>query len=142
MTDNPYVDAQMSLFTAVYCGEIHAISEVNNDDKAEELTYEILKMFGNEFQDVHHVDTALDHILDLSLEAEVCRWRGLMKCMKGINEQIRQLENCLFSLGVDQRSCRQRLQNAKAVHRVLEEMGRDQHIHLLMPWSAERGHST
>jgi hypothetical protein len=53
--------------------------EVNNNDKAEELTYEILKMFEDEFQDAHHVDAALDRIPDLSLEAEVCRWRGLKK---------------------------------------------------------------
>jgi hypothetical protein len=141
MTDNLYVEACMSPFTAVYCGEIHAIPEVNNRGKAEELTYEILKVFRDEYQDTHHVDAVLDHIPDLSLEAKVRHWRGLMKHMKGINEQIRHLEDCLFSLGVDQQSCRQRLQSAKAVHRVLEEMGRDQCIHLLTPWSAELGQS-
>jgi hypothetical protein len=74
MMDNPYVEAHMSPFTAVYCGEIHAISEVNNDDKAEELTYKILKVLEDNFQDAHHVDVALDHIPDLLLEAEVCCW--------------------------------------------------------------------
>jgi hypothetical protein len=59
MMDNPYVEARMSPFTAVYCGEIHVISEVNNDDEAEELTYEILKMYSSDdYQDAHHVDAA------------------------------------------------------------------------------------
>jgi hypothetical protein len=39
--------------------------------KAEELTYEILKKLEDEYQDAEHVDAALDHISDLSLEAEV-----------------------------------------------------------------------
>jgi hypothetical protein len=139
MTDNPYVEARMSPFTAVYRGEIHAISEVDNDDDAEELSYEILKMLEDDFQDAHHVDAALDRIPDLSLEAEVRRWRGLKKRIKGVHEQIQQLEDRLYSLGVDQRSCRQRLQNAKVINRVLEEMSHDQRVHPLTPWSAERG---
>jgi hypothetical protein len=142
MTDSPYVEACMSPFMAVYCGEIHAISEVNSNNKAEELTFEILKVLEDKFQDAHHVDTVLSCIPDLLLEAEVCCWQGLKKCIKGINEQIQLLEDHIFLLGVDQQSCWQRLQNTKAVHRVLEEMGRDQHIHPLMPWSAERGCSS
>jgi hypothetical protein len=71
MTDNPYVEAHMSPFTVVYRGEIHAISEVDNDDDAEELLYEILKMLEDDFQDVQYVDMALDCIPNLSLEAEV-----------------------------------------------------------------------
>jgi hypothetical protein len=62
MTDNPYVEARMSPFTAVYRGEIHAISEVDNDDEAEELSYKILKMLEDDFQDAQHVDAALDRI--------------------------------------------------------------------------------
>jgi hypothetical protein len=114
MTDNPYVEACMSPFTAVYRGEIHAIAEVDNDEGAEELSYEILKILEDDFQDAHHVDAALDRIPDLSLEAEVRRWRGLKKRIKGVSEQIRQLEDRLYSLGVDQWLCRQRLQNARA----------------------------
>jgi hypothetical protein len=139
MTDNPYVEARMSPFTTVYRGEIHAISEVDNDDDAEELSYEILKMLEDEFQDAHHVDAALDRIPDLSLEAEVRRWRGLKKRIKGVSEQIRLLEDRLYSLGVDQRSCRKRLQNAKGISRVLEEMSHDQRVHPLTPWSVECG---
>jgi hypothetical protein len=139
MTDNPYVEACMSPFTAVYRGEIHAIAEVDNDDDAEELSYEILKMLEDDFQDAHHMDAALDRIPDLSLEAEVRRWRGLKKRIKGVHEQVRLLEDCLYSLGVDQRSCRQRLQNAKAISRVLEEMSHDQRVHPLTTWSVERG---
>jgi hypothetical protein len=139
MMDNPYVEAHMSPFTAVYRGEIHAIAEVDNDNDAEELLYKILKMLEDNFQDAHHVDAALDRIPDLSLEAEVQRWRGLKKRIKGVSEQIRLLEDRLYSLGVDQWSCWQRLQNAKVINRVLEEMSHDQRVHPLTPWSVEHG---
>jgi hypothetical protein len=142
MTDNPYVEACMSPFTAVYHGEIHAIPEVDDGDEVEELTYEILKILEDNFIDAQHIDTALDCIPDLLLQAEVHRWRGLKKHIKGVNKQIQLLEDCIFTMGVDQQSCCQWLQKAKAVHRVLEEMGRDQHIHPLTPWSAERGRSS
>jgi hypothetical protein len=96
MTDNPYVEACMSPFTAVYHREIHTAPEVDLDEDAEELSYEILKMLEDEYQDAHHVDTALDHLGDLSLEAEVRRWRGLKKHIKGVNKQIQQLEDRIY----------------------------------------------
>jgi hypothetical protein len=67
---------------------------------------------------------------------------GLMKHMKGVNKQIRQLEDACshweWTRGHVNRGCKMQ----KQYIRVLEEMGRDQHIHLLTPWSAERGCSS
>jgi hypothetical protein len=104
---------QQVMCHGLYRGEIHTISEVNDNDKAEELTYEILKLLEDDFIDAHHVDAVLDRIPDLSLEVEVHCWQGLKKHIKGINEQIQLLEDCIFMLGMDQQSCQQRLQNAE-----------------------------
>jgi hypothetical protein len=142
MTDNPYVEVCMSPFMVVYHREIHAVAEVDWEEDAEELSFMILKMLEDDYQDAQHIDAALDHIGDLSLEAEVHRWRGLKKHIKGVNEQIQLLEDHMYSLGVNQWSCQQCLQKARAINWVLNEMGRDQHIHPLMPWSVEHRHSS
>jgi hypothetical protein len=68
------------------------------------------------------VDEAIAHVGDRSLTAEVMRWRGLVKKMKAAQESIRQIEDRLFVMAVDQRACRARLEDAWAVHRIEEEM--------------------
>jgi hypothetical protein len=52
------------------------------------------------------VDEAIAHVGDRSLTAEVMRWRGLQKKMKAAQESIRQIEDRLFAMAVDQRACR------------------------------------
>jgi hypothetical protein len=142
MTDNLYVEVCMSPFMVVYCGEIHAAAEVDQEEDTEELSFVILKMLEDNYQDAQHIDAALDRVGDLSLEAEVCWWRGLKKCIKGVNKQIQLLEDRMYSLGVNRQLCQQCLQKARAINWVLNEMGRDQHIHPLTPWSVEHRHSS
>jgi hypothetical protein len=67
------------------------------------------------------------------------RWRGLVKKMKAAQESIRQIEDRLFVMAVDQRACRARLEEAWAVHRIEEEMQRDRRVTALTVWSVERG---
>jgi hypothetical protein len=71
------------------------------------------------------VDEAIAHVGDRSLTAEVMRWRGLQKRMKAAQESIRQVEDRLFAMAVDQQACHTRLEEAWAVNRIEEEMRQD-----------------
>ena len=62
-----------------------------------------------------------------------------MKKMKAAQESIRQIEDRLFVMAVDQRVCRARLEEAWAVYRIEEEMRRDRRVTTLTAWSVERG---
>ena len=98
-----------------------------------------LRLLDRSYQDWIMVDEAIAHVGDRSLTAEVMRWRGLQKRMKAAQESIRQVEDRLFAMAVDQRACRTRLEEAWAVHRIEEEMRRDRRVTALTAWSVERG---
>jgi hypothetical protein len=51
------------------------------------------------------VDEAIAHVGDRSLTTEVMRWHGLQKQMKAVQESIRQIEDRLFAMAVDQWAC-------------------------------------
>jgi septal ring factor EnvC (AmiA/AmiB activator) len=85
------------------------------------------------------VDEAIAHVGDRSLTAEVMRWQGLQKRMKAAQESIRQVEDHLFAMAVDQQACQARLEEAWAVTRIEEEMRRDRRVTALTAWSVEHG---
>jgi hypothetical protein len=82
----------------------------------------------------------VDRIGDQLLKAEVRRYRGLKVKAAGFQEQIRHIEDQLFTVQMDQRANWDRLQDAQVYKRVNEEVCRDQRIHPLMMWSVECGH--
>jgi hypothetical protein len=99
-----------------------------------------LRLIDRSYQDWILVNEAIAHVGDWSLTAEVMRWRGLQKRMKAAQESIRQVEDCLFAMAVDQRACCARLEEAWAVARIEEEMRQDRQVTALTAWSVERGH--
>jgi hypothetical protein len=94
------------------------------------------------YQDCTAVDDALGCVGDRSLGAEVTRWNALKKKVKHIQDQIRECEDQLFALSTDQRACRRRLEEARVISRLQEEMHRDRQVYPLTPWSVECGRST
>jgi hypothetical protein len=94
------------------------------------------------YRDRTAVDDALGHVGDQSLGAEVTRWNALKRKVKRIQDQIREREDQLFTLSIDQQACWRRLEEARVISRLQEEMRRDRQVYLLTPWSVERGHST
>jgi hypothetical protein len=140
--DNPYVEAHMEMDGPVYCGEIHATPVNDRDDTHPELTNEMLRMLEPGYHDRMAVEDALGRVGDRSLGAEVTRWNALKKKVKRIQDQIREHEDQLFALSVDQRACRSRLEDARVISRLQEEMRRDRQVYPLTPWSVEHGCST
>jgi hypothetical protein len=139
MTDNPYVEARMTMDGPVHRGEIHAAVIRDRVGRTPDIGPDELRLLDRSYQDWIMVDEAIAHVGDRSLTAEVMRWRGLQKRMKAAQESIRQVEDRLFVMAVDQRACRTRLEEAWAVHRIEEEMRRDRRVTALTAWSVERG---
>jgi hypothetical protein len=140
MTDNPYIEAHMTMDGPVHRGEIHAAAVHDRVGQTPEVGPDELRLIDCSYQDWIMVDEAIAHIGDQSLTAEVMRWRGLQKRMKAVQELIRQVEDRLFAMAVDQWACRARLEEAWAVACIEEEMRRDRRVTALTAWSVERGH--
>jgi hypothetical protein len=138
MTDNPYLEARMAMDGPVHQGKIHAAAATNRVGRTLEVGPDKLRLLDRSYQDWMMVDEAIAHVGDRSLTAEVMRWRGLQKWMKAAQESIRQIEDRLFALAVDQRACRTRLEEAWAVHQIEEEMQQDRQVTALTAWSVER----
>jgi hypothetical protein len=139
MTDNPYMEARMAMDRPVHRGEIHAAAATDRVGRTPDIGPYELHLLDRSYTDWMMVDEAIAHVGDRSLTAEVMRWRGLVKRMKAAQESIRQIEDRLFAMAVDQRACRARLEEAWAVHRIEEEMQRDRRVTALTAWSVECG---
>jgi hypothetical protein len=126
----------------VYHGEIHATPVNNRDDAHPELTNESLQMLEPGYRDCSAVEDTLGRVGDRSLGAKVTRWNVLKKKVKRLQDQIREREDQLFALSIDQQACHKRLEEARVVSRLQEEMRRDRQVYPLTPWSVERGRST
>jgi hypothetical protein len=139
MTNNPYVEVHMSMDGPVHRGEIHAAAIHDRVGRTPDIGPDELRLLDRSYQDWIMVDEAIAHVGDRSLTVEVLRWRGLQKQMKAAQESIRQVEDRLFAMAVDQRACHMCLEEAWAVHRIEEEMRRDRRVTALTAWSVERG---
>jgi hypothetical protein len=140
--DNPYVEDRLEMDGPVYRGEIHATPVNDQDDAHPELTNDSLQMLEPGYHDRIAVEDALGRVGDQSLEAEVTRWNALKRKTKCIQDQIQEREDQLFALSVDQRACHRRLEEARVISRLQEEMRRDRRVYPLTPWSVKRGRST
>jgi hypothetical protein len=140
--DNPYVEACMEMDGPVYRGEIHATPVNDQDDAHPELTNESLQMLELGYHDRMAVEDALGHVGDRLLGTEVTRWNVLKKKVKRIQDQIWEQEDQLFALSVDQQACHKRLEDARVISRLQEEMRRDRQVYPLTLWSVECGCST
>jgi hypothetical protein len=126
----------------VYHGEIHTTPVNDRDDAHPELTNESMHMLEPGYQDCNAVEDALGRVGDRSLGAEVTRWNALKKKVKRVQDQIREREDQLFAMSVDQQACRKRLEEARVISRLQEEMRQDRRVYPLTPWSVEHGRST
>jgi hypothetical protein len=82
MTDNPYVEARMTMDGPVHRGEIHAAAVQDRVGRMPEIGPDELRLLDRGYQDWIMVDEAIAHVGDRSLTAEVMRWQGLQKRMK------------------------------------------------------------
>ena len=126
MTADPYVIGRLTLTGTDYCAELHATP--NDDEPIQHITDRALWMFDCNYPATNAVNTAVVRIDDQTLEAEVMRHRSTMARLDVNQQQQKRLalerERLELTLGM----CRQRLEDARACNRVLEDMVADQHI--------------
>ena len=93
-------------------------------------------MFDHDYLAADIVNTSVAHIGDRTLEVEIMQHRSTMARLD-VNQQKQKtlkLEREWLELNLGM--CRQRLQDARACNRVLDDMVADQHIH----WESRQGH--
>jgi hypothetical protein len=86
------------------------------------------------------VNDALTCLRDDGLRAKVHRYRKLQEELHRKLEEVKQLEDRVADIYPELHRCCQRLQHAEAVEQVESQRGEE--IHLISPWTFERGRST
>ena len=138
MTADPYVIGQLTLTGADYRAELHATP--NNDELVQHISDRALHMFDRDYPAADVVNTLVSRIGDRTLEVEIMRHRSTMARLD-VNQQKQKMlkleqERLELTMGM----CRQRLQDARACNRVLDDMVADQHIHREARRGCGRGH--
>jgi hypothetical protein len=136
---NPYVEGRLSLDGPTYHSEIHAAAIHDVDIPPPPITSDILRLLHTDYMGHDHVDEALGEIGDRSLIAEVTRYRRLERKRKSFQDSITRIKDQLFTCDIERRMCVSRLESARAMVRIQDEMQRNQQAFRLSPWSVERG---
>ena len=127
MTNNPYVIAHITTNGPDYRGELHA-TPYNRTESVEVLSDEAMRMLEPEFPAAEHVSDALRRMGDRTLWAEVIRYRARVAEIKRIWVQREELQWRCYMVGLEMGFSQQRLQDARAVQRIIEDMVQDQRI--------------
>ena len=124
MTSNPYVIARITANGPDYQGELHA-TPYNGPEEVEPLTNEAMRMLEPEFLAVEHVSNALRCMGDCTLWAKVIQYRAKVAEIDKIRVQREELQRRCYMVGLEMGLSRQRLQEARAVQRIIENMVQD-----------------
>ena len=124
MTSNPYVTARLTANGPDYRGELHA-RPYDGPEEVEPLTDEAMRMLEPDFPAAEHVSNALRRMNDRTLWAEVIRYRAKVSEIDKIRVQREELQRRCYAVGLEMGLCRQRLQDARAVQRIIEDMVQD-----------------
>ena len=124
MTSNPYVIARLTANGPDYRGELHA-TPYNGPEEVEPLTDEAMRMLDPDFPAAVHVSDALRRMKDCTLWAEVIRYRAKVTEIDKIRVQREELQRRCYMVGLEMGLSRQRLQDARAVQRIIEDMVQD-----------------
>ena len=126
MTADPYVIGRLTLNGADYRAELHATP--NNDELVQHISDHALHMFDRDYPAVDVVNTSVSCIGDRTLEAEIMRHRSTMARLDVNQQKQKTLKLEQERLELMMGMCQQRLQDAQACNRVLDDMVADQHI--------------
>ena len=127
MTSNPYVIAHLTTNGPDYRGELHAMP-YNGTEPVDVLTDEAVWMLEPNFPAAEHVSDALRHIGDRTLWAEVIRFCAQIAEIDHIRVQQEELQCQCYLAGLELGFSCHRLQDARAVQRIIEDMVQDQRI--------------
>jgi hypothetical protein len=137
---NPFVEGCLSINGPTYHSEMHAAPVHDVDIPPPPITANILRLLHADYMGHDRVDEALGEIGDHSLRAEVNHYRRLERKHKSFEETIRRVEDQMFTTDVERHMCVSRLEAARAMVRIQEEMQDNRQAFRLSPWSLERGH--
>ena len=140
MSDNPEVFGTMGRGEPIFRAEIHA-ARSHDYGKAAEYSHDDLKYLCADYAESRVVDDALSHIGDVTLTAEVRRYRAAVEICEQIENQIRALEDNHYHNAERRRQSAQRLGRAQAVKRIREEHESYTRMVAVPNWVVERGRS-
>ena len=138
MTSNPYVVARLTANGPDYRGELHA-TPYNGAEEVEPLTDEATRMLEPDFLAAEHVINALRRMNDRTLWAEVIRYRAKVSEIDKIQVQQEDLQRRCYMVGLEMGLSRQRLQEARTVQRIIEDMVQDTRINQQSRQRGQRG---
>ena len=127
MTNNPYVIARLTTNSPDYRGELHA-TPYNGPESVDMLTDEAMHMLEPDFPAAEHVSNALRRMGDCTLWAEVIRYRARFAEIEHIRVQREELQHRCYLAGLETGFSCHRLQDARAVQCIIEDMVQDLHI--------------
>ena len=127
MTNNPYVVAHLTTNGPDYRGELHA-TPYNGPEPVNVLTNEAVRMLEPEFPAAEYVSDVLRRIGDRTLWAEVIRFHARVAEIERIRVQQEELQRWCYLAGLEMGFSHHRLQDARAVQRIIEDMVQDQRI--------------
>ena len=140
MSDNPEAFGTMGRGEPIFRAEIHA-ARSHDYGKAAEYTPDDLKYLRADYAESRVVDDALSHIADVSLTAEVKRYRAAVEICEQLENQIRALEDNHYHNAERRRQSAQRLGRAQAVRRIREEHEGNTRMVAVPNWVVEQGRS-
>ena len=124
MTSNPYVIARLTANGPDYRGELHT-TPYNGAEEIEPLTNEVMRMLEPDFLAAKHVSNALRRMNNRTLWAEVIRYHAKVSEIDKIRMQREDLQRWCYMVGLEMGLSRQRLQEARAVQHIIEDMVQD-----------------
>jgi hypothetical protein len=136
---NPFVEGHLSLNGPTYHTEIHAAAIHDLDIPPPPIMADLLWLLQTDYMDHEHVDEAMGELGDQSLITEVHRYHCLERKRRSFQESITRLEDQMFTTDVERRMCVSRLEGARAMVHIQNEMQRNRQAFRLSPWSLERG---
>jgi hypothetical protein len=139
MTNDPYALGMTAPGAPVYRRPAHAAPRLTPEEAAP-ATAQGMRILHHDYRGKDWVDDALTRLRDDGLRAEVHRYRKLQEELHRKLEEVKQLEDRVADIYPEMHRCCQRLQRAEAVERVESQRGEE--IHLISPWTFERGRST
>jgi hypothetical protein len=139
MTNDPYALGMTAPGAPVYRRPAYAAPRITPEE-ATPATAQGMRILHHDYRGKDWVDDALTRLRDDGLRAEVHRYRKLQEELHRKLEEVKQLEDRIADIYPEMHRCCQRLQRAEAVDRVESQRGEE--IHLVSPWTFERGRST
>ena len=97
----------------------------NGPEEVKPLTDEAMRMLEPDFPVAEHVSNALRHMGDRTLWAEVIWYRARLTEIDCIRVQREELQRWCYMVGLEMGLCRQQLQDARAVQRIIKDMVQD-----------------